>query len=615
MFRIKIYYYSFILLILGNIAISSDYYWQFGHRTLAEVDTIISIKFDPLMPSEFSETFAYQIEALDESYPPEPLYMEFDVYHVESGHNIDSLLQVLNDRTDVMFAYPVYKLNDLTVIKLNDHFLVKYNDTVTQSAVDSIQDIYHVETIRGANQYTGMRVLAVTTESPGNCLEVADQFYLSGLVKYAHPDFTFVKLHGYVPNDPLYHFQYYLHNDGSFGGQVGIDIGAEKAWEITKGDSNIVVAIIDMGCVWDHEDYNQDNYLGGYDFVGESVKYPAPDEDPAPGDEPAHGVACQGIIFGNIDNGIGISGIAPNCKLLTYKCWDDVGSGQPGPAGVSDFHDAIIQASMADIVSCSWGYGVDTGPFLPEISDALEVANNANTIFVFSSGNYGADYPFGHSVSFPADQDNVIAVGAIERDGEQWLYSGSGPSLNVVAPSGDIHLYSADFYTLDQMASKGWNPRYRTCDSTDNDYICFFGGTSAAAPQVAGILALVKSRRPDIRSIDTLMRIIDSSAVDGIGNYLDKPGWDSAYGYGLVNALRALLAVSRGDANNDKTIDLLDVLYLISYKFQSGPPPVPDVLMGDANCDAVVSILDIFYLISYLNKGGAAPGLCFKYGA
>jgi len=166
---------------------------------------------------------------------------------------------------------------------------------------------------------------------------------------------------------------------------------------------------------------------------------------------------------------------------------------------------------------------------------------------------------------------------------------------------------------LDQMGIAGWS-QYLAGDSTGDNYIGYFGGTSAACPQVAGILALVRSKRPDITSFDTLKMIIDSSAVDGIGDYYDEPGFDVTYGYGLANALRALLAVSRGDANNDGNIDMLDVTRIIDYCYKGGDAPTPDILMGDASGNALVNILDVTFIINYLYEGGPPPPISFEYG-
>ena len=102
--------------------------------------------------------------------------------------------------------------------------------------------------------------------------------------------------------------------------------------------------------------------------------------------------------------------------------------------------------------------------------------------------------------------------------------------------------------------------------------------------------------------------------MDGIGDYYDQPGFDVASGYGLASALRALLAVCGGDADNSGSMNLLDILYIINYLYKGGPAPEPDVLMADADCDGAISILDANYIIDYLYNGGSAPRICFEYG-
>jgi hypothetical protein len=112
--------------------------------------------------------------------------------------------------------------------------------------------------------------------------------------------------------------------------------------------------------------------------------------------------------------------------------------------------------------------------------------------------------------------------------------------------------------------------------------------------------------------------IIEKSAEDSC--YLFQGGgpdttecFSLRYGYGRLNAFRALLAISRGDANNDKSITVSDVYYLISYLMQGGPAPVPVVEMADANCDGKPSLGDVVWLINYLFKGGPKPLICYKY--
>ena len=87
------------------------------------------------------------------------------------------------------------------------------------------------------------------------------------------------------------------------------------------------------------------------------------------------------------------------------------------------------------------------------------------------------------------------------------------------------------------MDSLGWNPEFVTCLEAGENYMCTFGGTSAAAPQVAGILALIRSKNPNL--FGQYKTVLNNSARDGIGDQYDTTGWDQVYGYGLASAFRA----------------------------------------------------------------------------
>jgi serine protease len=425
----------------------------------------------------------------------------------------------------------------------------------------------------------------------------------------------------FEPNDSLFHYQYNLYNYGQTGGTFGIDIGAKSAWNFTMGDSNVVVAILDEGFIYNHEDLDVSKILwsSGYDFVGDNYKTPHPDNNPISGDSTNHGVACQGIICAGTNNQIGISGIAPNCYFLPIKCADDFGGWSWNPLIYENALSYALHYSINNgcsmVVSCSWGW--PNGSFYSNIDSIITVMASWGIACVFSTGNLGEYLPIGNTIKFPASLPSTIGVGAIKKTGDHWAYSGSGEGIDVVAPSGYYRYYDAgDIMTLDQMGQLGWNPIYTACAITNDNYICTFGGTSAAAPQVASIIALLKSEyslRPEMEVFTILKMVIDSSAMDGIGDNYDSVGWDPVYGYGLANAFRALLAVVRGDVNNDKIINIIDINYLLNFLYRNGPPLQPDVRVGDADCDGRTVILDVGYLIDYLYKGGPKPQICFKY--
>lgn len=178
--------------------------------------------------------------------------------------------------------------------------------------------------------------------------------------------------------------------------------------------------------------------------------------------------------------------------------------------------------------------------------------------------------------------------------------------------------------------------------SLSADYMCNFGGTSAACPQAAGIAMMIFARRGDFRggsndnqptptiniggvlrpTPEVIREIIRYSSEDVVNNdeYLTPGVEDTAwineeYGWGRINAARAMLAISRGDVNNNAAINILDVVYLIAYKYgeEPGPEPYPNVLLGDANCSGNIDILDVVYIINYIRNTGSRPPLCYKF--
>ncbi|MBR5728585.1 MAG: S8 family serine peptidase [Prevotella sp.] len=327
-------------------------------------------------------------------------------------------------------------------------------------------------------------------------------------------------------HNTLYGSQYYLKNTGQNEGTIGVDINVEPVWNFLNVDTTLVVAVLDDGVERNHED------LVGSVLPGMTIDYPNeygdPIDYPLYGVTRFHGTACAGIIAAR-NNSIGIRGVASGVKILPINI--DPYYTTPPEYNLYPYlwFEMVGQAITwaythgADIISCSQGFSNNT-----YISNAITNAinngrNGKGTVVVCSSGNSSSS----NGVSFPANMSNTIAVGAIDKNGDVWSYSNGGEDLDIVAPSGDNSIY-ADVVTTDRTAPNGYNPA--------GNYMSNFGGTSAACPQVAGVVALMLSANPNLTA--SQVRTVLRNTARDVNSY----GFDYATGCGLVDAYGAVNA-------------------------------------------------------------------------
>lgn len=312
----------------------------------------------------------------------------------------------------------------------------------------------------------------------------------------------------------------------------------------------------------------------------------------------------------------GVISMNPHVLILPIKIFDDEGSS----AGVTDdeLSDAIDYAWThgADILSNSWNYRDPNKSDIPDLNRAFERAtvfgrNGLGCPVIFSSGNTDYVYSDPSKVRYPARLPYCFAVGATRLNDYRWGYSCYGAELDMVGPSDDG--YTVPVWSLDQMGSLGWNPTYMSdcpAGGNDNDYDCHFSGTSASCPLVAGTVSLLMARNSTL-NFEGYYYILRHSADTSLD-------WGSIspphiqYGWGRVDAFRAMLAITRGDANNDGLVNVGDCTYIVNY-YNGGPAPKPDILTGDANCDGDVGLADVVYLVAYIFKDGPPPEICFEY--
>jgi subtilisin family serine protease len=279
---------------------------------------------------------------------------------------------------------------------------------------------------------------------------------------------------------------------------------ADQAWDVTGGSMAVKVAVVDVGVDWHHPDLAASFLPGelGYDFI-------ANDSDPQPDNmnlpDAFHGTHVAGIVAASRNNSEGIAGLSL-VQLLSVRVLNDSGSGSEedvasGIAWAADHGARVINLSLGS----------------PWPSDAVEAAceyaQQLGVTIAAASGNDGRK-----EILYPAAYSECVAVGATDPDSKLAEFSDFGPEQEVVAPGVEIiSCAPAGTYAEAQ-------------------------GTSMAAPQVSGVAALVLAVKSALTA-DEVRAILDASAVD-----LGDPDRDYKYGYGQVNARRAVDLATMYDA-------------------------------------------------------------------
>ena len=413
----------------------------------------------------------------------------------------------------IVKSYPVYKTEDGCLLGCNGQILFFPNH---EEDIDIILQSFPLEIIQNTPFYI---IAQVSENSVDDDLSIANALQESGLVQFSHPNFivNFQK-HQDTISDPYFPYQFYLHSIGQVinDGHVttaDADINAPETWNITKGDSSIIIAVIDGGVTSDHPDLPNDRQLRLPNSNGAGPYDGTPVNDPSPWGNNNHGNACAGIIAASHNNE-GISGVAPNCKIMPIRVPFSY-------VAIDVFATALVFATLngADIISNSWGTSDPNPNAYPAIINAINIAttygrNGKGCVVVFSAGNTAnrVNNDFGY-VAFPANclNEAMITVGASDRNNQVAKYSPNGNKISVVAPSHkaypiQISGENKEVWSMDIPGSSGYNPNESTGEvlpSSGTNHLSYtgrFGGTSAACPQIAGVSALMLSVNPTLSS-------------------------------------------------------------------------------------------------------------------
>lgn len=299
---------------------------------------------------------------------------------------------------------------------------------------------------------------------------------------YVEPNFLLVP--SSIPNDTSFATQWALNNTGQSGGLVDADIDAPEAWNITTGSSGVVVAVIDSGVDYTHPDLIANMWVNPGEIPGDGIDndgngyiddiygWDFANDDGDPMDDNGHGTAASGIIAAVGNNGVGVSGINWGAQIMALKYADEnfVASTSSVIAAVN-YATMMRQDYGVNVRVTNNSYGIFG--YSQALNDAIAASGDAGIMFVASAGNTSSDNDIGPQ--YPANYllDNVLSVAATDRNDNLASFSSFGATT--------VHLGAPGVSVLTTRLGGTYSG---------------FGGTSAAAPMVAGVAALLWDASP-----------------------------------------------------------------------------------------------------------------------
>jgi subtilisin family serine protease len=332
-----------------------------------------------------------------------------------------------------------------------------------------------------------------------------------------------------TPNDPDYPLLWALNNTGQTGGTPDADIDAPEAWDIETGDPNQVIGVIDTGVDYNHPDLVGNIWTNPGEIPGNGIDDDGngyPDDvrgwdfaygDNDPMDLQSHGTHVAGTIAAKGNNGVGVTGVNWDAKILPIKFLDDGGSGYTSNAILSLNY---ATANGVKITNNSWGGGgYDQGLY-----DAINSAGQQGALFIAAAGNWSDNNDINPFYPASYDLPNIISVAATDHNDGLAYFSHYGPnSVDLGAPG--VNIYS----------------------TTPGASYSTYSGTSMASPHVAGGAALVWAQNPTWSAQEVKNRLLGTVDV--------KPSLSQTVSGGRLNLFNALGGPEEPSLPNDNFAD------------------------------------------------------------
>ena len=316
-------------------------------------------------------------------------------------------------------------------------------------------------------------------------------------VLYAEPNYIVRTTN--TPNDPRFGELWGLSNVGQSGGTPDADIDAPTAWDITTGDKNVVVAVLDTGIDYNHQDLSANMFRNTLDcnnngidddgngHVDDCFGIDVANNDSNPLDDNNHGSHVAGTIGAAGNNNAGVVGINWSVGLMACKFFDANGSGTTAGAVACLEYVKSMKERGVNIVATnnSWG----GGDFSQALFDAIEAHQQLGILFIAAAGNgnfFGLPINNDQTPFYPCTYElpNIICVAATTRTDDRASFSNYGRRT--------VHIGA---------------PGYEILSTTRNNTYAKFNGTSMATPHVTGVAALLKAANPawDWKTIKNLI--------------------------------------------------------------------------------------------------------------
>lgn len=493
-----------------------------------------------------------------------------------SPENLEKEMQAARRQEGIAFVSHVYYVtnNPGMLAYLTSELTIQFASTVAGAIAEELAASVGAQLVRPLEGIDNAYICEVTRTARENPIKIANRLMRQPEVLAAEPNIVISTQNLYSPKDTLYYKQWYLSHTGGFELAAGSHINVEKAWDITRGTRQVVVAIVDDSVDVNHPDFQGSGKIVAPRDLKEQDFVPLPGET-----TDNHGTACAGVAIAE-ENGRGVVGVAPGCALMPIRS-----TGFLDDKTIEDIFDWATSKD-ASVISCSWGPSSVYFPISLRQSAAITRAatkgrNGKGCVVLFAAGN--ANRPTKGTVDedgWPNDvlqgrtqwlngfavHPDAITVSACTSLNKKAAYSNWGKSVSVCAPSNNAppgmwlqetgytmtppriraSFQGQGVFTTDRMGAAGYDR---------SDFTSTFGGTSSACPVVAGVAALVLSVNPNLTAAQVKAilqqsadKIIDSDADKQLGLKLgsyDASGHSEWFGYGKVNAYQAVVLAQR----------------------------------------------------------------------